>query len=72
MHKINVIARGKGSGDAWGASVMDQLDGSPDATRLDLMDKEEKREPGILEGPDRLRSQVDRGECVFSVQAPVR
>ncbi len=51
---------------------MDQLDGSPDATRLDLMDKEEKREPGILEGPDRLRPQVDRGECVFSVQAPVR
>ena len=25
-------------------SVRDQLDGSPDATRLDLMDREEKRE----------------------------
>ncbi len=42
MHKINVIARNKGSGDAWGASVRDQLGGSPDATRLDLMDREEK------------------------------
>ncbi len=44
MHKINATARGKGSGDAWGVSVRDQLGGSPDATRLDLMDREEKRE----------------------------
>ena len=44
MHKINVTARGKGSGDAWGMTVRDQLGGSPDATRLDKMDREEKRE----------------------------
>ncbi len=44
MHKINATARGKGSGDTWGVSVRDQLGGSPDATRLDLMDREEKRE----------------------------
>ncbi len=44
MHKINATTRGKGSGDAWGSSVRDQLSGSPDATRLDLMDREEKRE----------------------------
>ncbi len=44
MHKINATARGKGSSDAWGASVRDQLGASPDATRLDLMDREEKRE----------------------------
>ncbi len=44
MHKINATARSKGSGDAWGASVRDQMGGSPDATRLDLMDREEKRE----------------------------
>ena len=44
MHGINVTARGKGSGGAWGESVRDQLGGSPDATRLDLMDREEKRE----------------------------
>ena len=44
LHKINVTARGKGSGDAWGESVRDQLGGSPDATRLDLMSTEEKRE----------------------------
>ena len=44
LHTINVTARGKGSGDAWGISVRDQLGGSPDATRLDLMDRKEKRE----------------------------
>ena len=44
LHKINVTARGKGSGDAWGESVRDQLGGNPDATRLDLMSREEKRE----------------------------
>lgn len=44
LHKINVTARGKGSGDAWGESVRDQLGGGPDAARLDLMDGEEKRE----------------------------
>ena len=44
LHKINVVARGKGSGDAWGESVRDQLGGGPDATRLDLMSMEEKRE----------------------------
>ena len=44
MHKINVTARGRGSGDAWGESVRDQLGGSPDAARLDLMDREERRE----------------------------
>ncbi len=43
-HTVNVTARGKGSGDAWGISVRDQMGGSPDATRLDLMDREEKRE----------------------------
>ena len=44
LHKINVTARGKGSGDAWGVSVRDQLGGSPEATRLDLISREEKRE----------------------------
>ena len=44
MHKINVTARGRGSGDAWGESVRDQLGGSPDATRLDLVGREERRE----------------------------
>ncbi len=44
LHKINVTARGRGSGDAGGESVRDQLGGSPDATRLDLMSTEEKRE----------------------------
>lgn len=39
-----MTARGKGSGDAWGESVRDQLGGSPDATRLDLMSREEKKE----------------------------
>ena len=43
-HTINVTARGRGSGDAWGISVRDQMGGSPDATRLDLMGREEKRE----------------------------
>ena len=44
MHTINVTGRGKGSGDAWGLSVRDQLGGRPDAKRLDLMSREEKRE----------------------------
>lgn len=44
MHIISVTARGKGSGDAWGVSVRGQLGGSHDATRLDLMGREEKRE----------------------------
>ena len=44
LHKTNVTARGKGSGDAWGVSVRDQLGGSPDAKRLDLMSQEEKKE----------------------------
>ena len=44
LYKINVTARGKGSGDAWGVSVRDQLGGSPEATRLDLLSREEKRE----------------------------
>ena len=43
-HTVNVTARGKGSGDAWGMSVRDQMGGSPDATRLDLMGREQKRE----------------------------
>ena len=44
LHRINVTARGKGSGDAWGVSVRDQLGGGPEATRLDLLSREEKRE----------------------------
>ena len=44
LHRINVTARGKGSGDAWGVSVRDQLGGSSEATRLDLLSREEKRE----------------------------
>ena len=44
MHTINVTGRGKGSGDAWGLSVRYQLGGRPDAKRLDLMSREEKRE----------------------------
>ena len=44
LHRINVTARNKGSGDAWGVSVRDQLGGSPEATRLDLLSREEKRE----------------------------
>ena len=44
LHRINVTARGKGSGDAWGMSVRDQLGGIPEAVRLDLMSQEEKRE----------------------------
>ncbi len=44
MHTINVTARGKGSGDAWGVSVMNQMGGSPEATHLNLMSREEKRE----------------------------
>ena len=42
--RINVTARGKGSGDAWSVSVRDQLEGSPKATRLDLLGREERRE----------------------------
>ncbi|MBI1658899.1 MAG: hypothetical protein IS632_09060, partial [Thaumarchaeota archaeon] len=37
LHRINATARGKGSGDAWGVSVRDQLGGGPEATRLDLL-----------------------------------
>ena len=44
LHRINVTARGKGSGDAWGVSVRDQLGGGSGATRLDLLSREEKRE----------------------------
>ena len=44
LHRINVTARNRGSGDAWGISVRDQLGGSPEATRLDLLSREEKRE----------------------------
>ncbi len=44
MHTINVTARDKGSGDAWGVSVRNQMGGSPEATRLNLMSREEKRE----------------------------
>ena len=44
MHTVNVTGRGKGSGDAWGLSVRDQLGASPNAKRLDLMSQEEKRE----------------------------
>ena len=44
MHTVNVTGRGKGSGDAWGLSVRDQLGASPNAKRLDLMSREEKRE----------------------------
>ena len=44
LHRINVTARGKGSGAAWGISVSDQLGGGPKATRLDLLSREEKRE----------------------------
>ena len=43
-HAINVAARGKGSGDARGMSVRDQMGGSPGATRPGLMGREEKRE----------------------------
>ena len=43
LDRINVTARGKGSGDAWGISVRDQLGGNPEATRLDLLSQEEKR-----------------------------
>ena len=42
LHRINVTARGKGSGYAWGVSVRDQLGGDPEATRLDLLSREEK------------------------------
>ena len=38
------MGRGKGSGDAWDVSVRDQMGGGPDAKRLDLMSREEKRE----------------------------
>ena len=31
LHRINVTARGKGSGDAWGVSVR-ELGGSPEAS----------------------------------------
>ena len=44
LHRINVTARNKGSGDAWGISVRDQLGGCPEATRPDLLSREEKRE----------------------------
>ena len=44
LHRINVMARGKGSGDAWGISVRDQLGGGPETTRLDLLSREERRE----------------------------
>ena len=44
LHRINVTARGKGSGDAWGVSVRGQLGGGPETTRLDLLSREEKRE----------------------------
>ena len=44
LHRINVTARGKGPGDAWSLSVRDQLGGIPDAIRLDLLSREEKRE----------------------------
>ena len=44
LHRINVTARGKGSGDAWGVSVRDQLGGGPETTRLDLLSREERRE----------------------------
>ena len=44
LHRINVTARGRGSGDAWGISVRDHRGGSPGATRLDLLSQEEKRE----------------------------
>ena len=47
LHRINVTARGKGSGDAWGVSVRGQLGGSPEATRLDLLSRKEKRENQI-------------------------
>ena len=44
LHRNDVTARCKGSGDAWGVSVRDQLGGSPDAKRLDPMSQEEKKE----------------------------
>ena len=44
LHRTNVTARGKGSGDAWGVSVRDQLGGGPESTRLDLLSLEERRE----------------------------
>ena len=44
LHRINVTARGKGSGDAWGVSVRDQMGGGPETARLDLLNREERRE----------------------------
>ena len=44
LHRINVTARGKGSGDAWGVSVRDQLGGGPKTARLDLLRREERGE----------------------------
>ena len=43
LHRNDVTARGKGSGDAWGVSVRERLRESPDAKRLDPMSQEERK-----------------------------
>ena len=47
LHRINVTARGKGSGDAWSISARGKLGGISDATRVDLLSREGKRESRI-------------------------
>ena len=57
LHRNDVTARGKGSGDAWDVSARDQLGESPDTKRLDPMSQEGK--PGMLEGKIGLQHEVD-------------
>ena len=44
LHGISATVRGKGSGAAWGVSAKGWFGGGPEATRLDLLSREEKRE----------------------------
>ena len=48
LHRNDVTARGRGSGDAWDVSVKERLGESPDTKRLDPMSQEGK--PDIPEG----------------------
>ena len=68
LHRINLTARGKGSIDARGVSVRDQLGGSPEATRLDPAEPGgEEGEPGLLEGQDRINMRwvVEEAFSIF-------
>ena len=68
LHRINVTARNKGSGDAWGVSVRDQLGGGPRGHAAGPAEPGgEEGEPNLLEGQDRIQHEMGGRGSAFSI-----